>query len=225
MLLAAMPGRGRTHPGDGFPDLGVRLTPQRIDVGVLAGDLDGGVGRAAEIHRQMRRLDRLDGREGALEAIVLPGIVEGLRTGPRCLDHIEVFARAGIALVLGEEVAILPEFLIVAAGDDVNAGPAIGEMIEGGELAGGDGRGSEPGPVGDHQIDALGHRSRISRNLLAFRRGGMEGDEKAVEAAIFLRLGESPDVVAIDDRSLGGMSLRLVVGADKANELDVLAHG
>ena len=53
----------------------------------------------------------------------------------------------------------------------------------------------------------------------------MEGDEKAVEAAIFLRLGESPDVVAVDDRSLGGMSLRLVVGADEANELDVLAHG
>ena len=123
MLLTAMPRRGRTHPGDGFPDLGVRLTPQSVDIGVLAGDLDGGVRRASEIHRQMRRLDRLDVREGALEAIVLPGIVEGLRTAPRCLDHIEVFARAGIALVLGEEVAILAEFLIVAAGDDVNTRP------------------------------------------------------------------------------------------------------
>ena len=80
MLLAAMPGCGRAHPGDGLPHLGVRLAPQRVDIGVLAGDLDRGVGRAAEIHRQMRRLDRLDVREGALEAIVLPGIVE---RGPR----------------------------------------------------------------------------------------------------------------------------------------------
>ena len=53
----------------------------------------------------------------------------------------------------------------------------------------------------------------------------MEGDEEAVEAAIFLRLGESPDVVAVDDGSLGGMGLRLVVRADEANKLDVLAHG
>ena len=123
MLLAAMPGRGRPHPGDGLPDLGVGFAPQRVDIGVLARHGDGCVRRAAEVHRQVRLLDRLDVREGTLEAIVLPGIVEGRLTGPRCLHHIEILARAGIALVLGEEVAILLELLVVAAGDDVNAQP------------------------------------------------------------------------------------------------------
>ncbi len=160
-----------------------------------------------------------------LEAVVLPLIVERCRRCPGCLDDIEVFARAGVALVLGEEVAVLLEFLIVAAGDDVHAGPAVGEVIEGGELAGRDGRRREAGPVRDHQIDALRHRGRIGRDQLAVRRGGVEGDEEAVEAAVFLRLGEGPDVVAVDDRSFRGMGLGLVAGADEADELDILCHG
>ena len=83
----------------------------------------------------------------------------------------------------------------------------------------------KPGPVRDHQVDALRHRGGVSGNVLALRRGGMEGDKEAVEAAVFLRLGHSPDVVAVDDRPLGWMNLRLVLRADKANKLNVLAHG
>jgi hypothetical protein len=192
---------------------------------VFAGNLDRSLGRAAEVHRQVRHLDRLHIREGALKAVVPPGIVKGRLAGPGRFHHIEIFARAGVALVLGQEVAILPELMIIAAGDDVNAGAAVGEVIESGELAGGHCRCGKARAMRDHQVDALGDRGSISRDVLAFRGCRVECDKEAIKASVFLRLGQGANVVAVDDRSLGGMDLRLVLRADKANELNVLAHG
>jgi hypothetical protein len=75
-------------------------------------------------------------------------------------------------------------------------------MIERGKLAGRDRRGSKAGTMRNHQVDALRHRGGVSRNVLALRGCGVECDKKAVKAAVFLRLGQSADVVPVDDKSL-----------------------
>src|SRR5689334_17137741 len=103
----------------------------------------------------MRFLDRFDGRERAPEPVVLALVVERLFAGPGRLDYVEILARAGIAFIFCQKVTVLLEFLIAAAGNDMNAGPSVCEMIECCELACRHGGRGEPRSMSDHQVDTL----------------------------------------------------------------------
>jgi len=41
----------------------------------------------------------------------------------------------------------------------------------------------------------------VLADLQAIRRVGVEGEQRAVEAGVFMRLGDGLDVVSIDDRA------------------------
>jgi hypothetical protein len=84
-------------------------------------------------------------------------------------------------------------------------------------------RSGEAGAVGDHEVQALGHRGGVGDDQLAFRRGRAEGDQGAVEAAFVMGDGDGLDIVAVDDRAGGRMDLGLMLSADDADEFD--GHG
>jgi hypothetical protein len=150
-------------------------------------------------------------------------IVERLFAGPFLADDVQILAGAGVALVLGQVVAVLGQLVVRAAGDDVHGNAAAGELVQRGQLAGRDCGGGEAGAVGDHEAQALGYRRGMRDDQLAFRRGRAEGDQGAVEAAFIVGDGDALDIVTVDHRALGGVDLGLVLGADDADEFD--GHG
>ena len=74
------------------------------------------------------------------------------------LDDVEVLVGTGVAVVLGQVVALALLLGVVAAGDDVDRDPAAGELVEGGEALGRPGGEDEAGPVGDEDAEPLGAR-------------------------------------------------------------------
>ena len=82
---------------------------------------------------------------------------------------VEVFVGAVVALVLEQVVAVAALLAVAAAGDDVDADPAAGELIERGECPRGQRRRHEARPVRDQEVQPLGVRGRVSRHLGAVR--------------------------------------------------------
>src|SRR5271165_6553253 len=103
---------------------------------MLAGDRDRRVRAAPEIDRDIRLADALHGGEAALEAIILAGEIKWHIAGPDAAKHLQIFVGAGVALVLGQEVAVLAHLRIVTAGDDVDGHAPLRDLIERGELPG-----------------------------------------------------------------------------------------
>jgi hypothetical protein len=130
---------------------------------------------------------------------------------------------AGVALVLGQVVAVLGQFLVRAAGDDVDRDAAAGELVQRRQLAGGQGGSGEAWTVGDHEAQARVTEAAWATTSWLSGRGGVEGDQDAVEAAVLVGAGDALDIVAVDDRAAGRMDFRGVLSADKADEFD--GHG
>jgi hypothetical protein len=149
---------------------------------MLARHVDGRIRRAAD--EDMDRHGRLHLREAALDLIILAGIVEWFLARPFLLDDIEPFAGAGVTLVLVvERIAVLPQLLGIAAGDDMQRDAAMVEILDGGELARQHRRRGETRTLRDHHLQLLGHAERMLGDLQAVRRGRMEGEQRAVEPA------------------------------------------
>jgi hypothetical protein len=74
---------------------------------VPAADTVGGLGRAAEVDRQIRTADGTDLGVGTFEAVVAAGMVERAVRGPEGPQDVEVLVGAGVPLVLVEVVAVL----------------------------------------------------------------------------------------------------------------------
>jgi hypothetical protein len=64
-------GSGSPYTANELMHLIVRHSPKRVDVGMLSGSLNRGIGGSTEIAGKMRPLPRLDRREGALEPVIL----------------------------------------------------------------------------------------------------------------------------------------------------------
>ena len=95
------------HSPDQFPHLSLRLAPQGVGVGVPGRDLQGRRGCPTEIDRDA--IDGLHVGEAAIDLVEDAGVVERARRGPALPDDVEEFPGAGVALVLGEMVAVLGE--------------------------------------------------------------------------------------------------------------------
>ncbi len=201
-----------------------RDSPHRAkDVGIAAGGADRRFRRAAEVDRQVRLLHRLDGGEGALEAVVFALVVDRLVGRPDALDDVEVLAGAGIAGVLVQPVAVAPLLLVVAAGDDVHRQASAREGVERRQRPRGQGRRHESGPVGQQDAEPLGVLEHVAGGQVAVRRAGMVGDQHPVEAARLVRAGDGADIGLVDRRPLGRVDLGDVLAVDDADELD--GHG
>ena len=70
-----------------------------------------------------------------------------------------------------EPVAVLPLLQVVAAGDYVQGDASVGELVEGGGLAGGEGWCNESGAVGDEIAKALGVGGGVAGDFEAVGRG------------------------------------------------------
>ena len=122
---------------------------------------------------------------------------------------------------MAQVVAVTTLLEVASAGDRVHGDPALRELVHGGEHPRGQRRRHEAGPVGHEQPEALGVGGRVRGDLGAFRPAGAVAHQDAVEAAVFMGLGEPAGVVRVDRRPGADSGLRRVAGADHADELDV----
>ena len=130
-----------------------RLTPGEIDVDVLGGDRKGGGRRTAEI--DLRQRIRRRGHPRVLDGVVLALEVHRL-LAPHRVHDVQELAGAGVALVVVQPVAEPTLLDVVAAGDDVQQHPALGEPLQRRGLLGGQRRRYQSGPEGDEELQPLG---------------------------------------------------------------------
>ena len=109
----------------------------------------------------MRLLPAADFRIGPAGPVELAFVVERRRLGPGAAQQRDVFRGAAIAGLGVGPVAILGLIGVAAARDDVHRKPAIAELVEGRQLAGGDRRRDEPRPMRQEEPEPLGHRRRV----------------------------------------------------------------
>ena len=197
------PGRGRRglHRRDLLAGLGQRLAPQRVHVGVPPADPVGRVRGPAEVHRDARLLRGPDLGVVVLELVVAALVAERRVRGPGLLHDVQVLAGPVVALVLGQVVAVAALLGVTAAGDDVHRDPPARELVQGGERAGGQGRGHEPRPVRDQEAQRLGVGGGVGGHLEAVGLGRGVADQHPVEPGVLVGAGEPPDVAAVHDRA------------------------
>src|SRR6202034_3133571 len=80
--------------------------------------------------------DRLDVGLEVLEPVELALVADRAVLGPDTAQDLDEFLGAAIALLLGRVVALATHFVIGAAGDDVDPGPAAADPIQPGERLG-----------------------------------------------------------------------------------------
>ncbi len=198
----------------------VRLPPQRVDVGMLAGHGNRRCRGAAKVQRDMRQLRGFDLRVRTLELVVSALMVKGLVTGPLLTHHAEVFVAARIAFVLADVTAVGAQFLVVAAGDDVyRRAPAI-EHVQRRKLSGRHGRGDEPRAMRYEEFQRAGHAGGMCCNQRAVRAVGVVRDQRAIKTCVFMSLGHRLHVVGLDGRATARVNFRTGLGGDVANEFD-----
>ena len=196
--IAAGGGDPIPHVGDALGDGGPGLAPQGEEVGAAAGHVQGDVGGAAEEQRQVGTLAAASLAVGVLEVVELAVVVEGFRFGPDATHHGEVFVGAAVAGVMVEPVAVLPLLQVVAAGDDVQGDAPVAELVQGGGLAGGEGRGDEAGAMGDEVAQPLGVGGGVAGDFKAVGGGGRVAGEHHIEAGRLVGAGEVEDIVGVN---------------------------
>ena len=172
--------------------------PHHVDVAVLDADSEGDLGGAAEEDRDAAGLHGRDVGVGRLEVVELAVVVERGLAAQHAPHHVEVLAGAAVAGVVVAVVAVAALFGVAAAGDDVDGDAAAGEVVERGELAGGEGRRDEAGPVGDQELDPLRAGGGGLRHVQPVGRGRGVADQHLVEVRLLVGAGELAEVVAVD---------------------------
>ncbi len=122
-----------------------------------------------------------------------------------------------------EEVAVALLFGIVAAGNDVHGRAARAEMIERGELTGGERRRDKARPMRKQDAQTFRLLRDERRDLEAVRRRARMSDQHAIETAVFMRLRDRGNVRRIDRGSLRQVDFARFLMADIADEFN--AHG
>jgi hypothetical protein len=173
----------------------------------------------------MRSLERFNRRERAFESVIAAVVIERCVAGPHLADNIEIFVGAGVAFVLGEKIAVLALFFVVAARDDMDGGAAPADLVQRRELARRKRGRRKARPMRHHQPEPFGDGGDMGRDQDAFRTGGMERHQRAIESAGLVRPRDSLDIVEIHDWPFGRINLGELPGADKTDELDRHAGG
>ena len=116
-------------------------------------------------------------------------------------------AARAVALLLGGEVAVALLLGVAGAGDDVQGDAALGQVIEGRDLAGGQGRRHEARAMGDQKAQPLGVMGGVLGHQETFGRRGRVADQRQVEARLVVGLGVRLQVgrrdAALDDMDRG----------------------
>jgi hypothetical protein len=219
------PGRAgrRVHRRDLPGGVGERLAPQRVDVRLRPAGRVGGVGGPAERQPDPRLLQRLDVGPEVGEGVVLAGEVPRLVAGPGRLEDLHVLAGAGVALVLGEGVALAALLVVVAAGDDVDGDPAARGVVQRRERLRGERGDRQVRAVGDEQLQPVDVVGDVGGGLRRVRAARGVGGQDAGPAVLGVGGGEAQGVVGVEGATRARVGLRPVVGGGDPEELD--GHG
>ncbi len=150
-------------------------------------------------------------------------VVEGLVRGPDLLDDPDVLAGAGVALVLGEGVALAALFVVVAARDEVHGQAALADLVEGGEGLRGEGRVRDVGPVGQEDLEPVQPARDVGGGRRRVRRSGAVGEQHPVPVVVLVRAGEPERVLLVEGGAGARGGFGTVVGGGDAKELH--GHG
>ena len=150
-------------------------------------------------------------------------VVDRAVAGPELPHHLEIFAGAAIAVVLGQEVAFAGLIRVAGAGDDMQRHPPLRELVEGRDLPRRQRRRHRARPVRDQELDSFGVVGRIKRNRKTFGGGSVISNENRIVVPLFVEAGE------VDHPLAGYLSLDQVnrdaflLGADHSD--DSCGHG
>ena len=136
---------------------------------------------------------------------------------------VQVLIGAPVAGGLVGEVAVLALLLVAAPADDVHRGPPAAQLVQGGELAGRQRGGHEPGAVGEQHAQPLGVGHGVLGRQEAVGTVRVVAGERPVEPARLVGACDLDDVGGIVDGAGGRDDLRRLLGGDPPDELD--GHG
>ena len=145
-------------------------------------------------------------------------VIDRAVAGPELPHHVEVFAGAPVAVVLGQEVAFAGLILVAGAGDDMQGHAALRQLVEGRDLPRRQRWRHRTRPVRDQELDPLGVVGRIKRNRETFGRRGVISDEDGIVVPLLMQPGEIDDPLA-RDRALDQVDRdALLLGADHPDD-------
>ena len=147
-------------------------------------------------------------------------MVERAAAAPGLLDHIEEFIAARVALVVVQKVAVALLFGVVAAADDVHGQAAIAELVQGGQLARGQGRRDKARTVRQQDAQLFRLRCDIRGDLEAVHGAAAVGHQHAVETGVFVGAGDGTQERLVDDGTRAQHGFGHFLGGAKADEFD-----
>ncbi len=142
----------------------------------------------------MRRLQRLEQQPPVLDADVLAGEIHRLAGKQRLVDRQE-FMGDVIALVMRQKHAVALVLDRIAAGDDVDQKPPIGNPVERRRHPRRDGRREEARADGDEIAKLLGQRRQGRGDHPAVFAGASRRQEDAEIAEVVGSLRDLPQIV------------------------------
>lgn len=143
--------------------------------------------------------------------------------GPDLAHHLQKLVATRIALVVVEVVAVLALLAVIAATDHVQRQASVEQVIEGRQLARGQGRRHEAGAMRQQKADTRRRQPGQGRDQKAVGLIRPVPHQNPVEACLLVHLGKTGDVRLVEDRASRIEGLRRQAVADHADELN--AHG
>ena len=99
-----------------------------------------------------------------LERVVLTVVVDGILGRPNVPENLKVLVCPPVTGIVVQIVAVAPLFLVIAPGDRVYGEPPPRELVERGQLAGGDRGRHKTGAVSQQNAQVLRVRKNVRRH-------------------------------------------------------------
>ena len=128
-------------------------------------------------------------------------MVKRRRLGPDPAQHREILCGAAITGRMVGPVAVFGLIRVASAGDDVHRQPALAELVQCRQFAGGDRRCHEPRPMSQQETKPFSDRCGMRPDQKPVRRIREISDQYPVEAGMFVNAGCLGDNLRIKRRS------------------------
>jgi len=103
---------------------------------------------------------------GAHDPVKLALVIERQGFRPRALQEGDILPDSAVARIVVGEVPIARLVRVVHTRDQMDGCAPTRQLVEGGKLACGHGRGHKARPVGEQKLEPTGHRRRMRRSKI-----------------------------------------------------------